>query len=86
MRRFKIHKGFITQKMGSKLIIFDAEKSVLYTLNETAAYIFSKLKLGWEEKKIVESMAKRYKIEEKKAEKDVGELLTDLEKKKIISS
>lgn len=86
MKKFKIKKGFITQKMGDKLTIFDAEESLLYTFNETASYIFNKLKLGWDKQKIIEALVKKYSITREKAKKDYTELMIDLKKKRIISS
>ncbi len=85
MKKVKINKGFITQKMGEKMTIFDAEESVLYTFNETASYIFSKIKLGWEKQRIIDRMVEKYKIKEKKAQEDLKNLLKDLRRKKIIS-
>lgn len=81
---YKITKGLITQKLDNKTVIFDGEESVLYTFNETASYIFLKLKAKWDEKKIILSLVKRYGLKEERAKKDVKELIVDLKKKKII--
>lgn len=85
MPKYKINKGFIQQKLDDKMVIFDGEESVLYTFNETASFIFQKLKLGWDNKKIIDGLVKKHQIKEKRAEKDVNELISDLLKKKIIS-
>lgn len=82
----KINKGFIIQKLDDKTVIFDGEESVLYTFNETASFIFQKLKIGWDEEKIVETVIKKYGIKKEKAKKDFNELISDLKKKEIISS
>ena len=37
----QIQKGLIIQKLDKETVIFDAEESALYTLNETAAEIFA---------------------------------------------
>lgn len=84
-RTYKINKGFIVQKLDDKTAIFDGEKSMLYTFNETATYIFQKLKSGWDKKKILETMQKRYKIKEEKLTKDFDELIRELKAKKIIT-
>lgn len=86
MKKYKVNKGFITQKLGKRTVIFDGEKSVLYTFNETASYIFSKLKLKWDRKRILDSLVKNYNVKIDKAEKDFYQLLADLEANKIISS
>ncbi len=85
MRKYQARKGFITQKLQGKTVIFDGEESTLYTFNETATVIFKKIKLGWDEKKIITELVKKYKIPEKRAKKDLKELLADLKKKKIVS-
>lgn len=85
MKKIKIRKGFIVQKTGDKLTIFDAEESVLHSFNESASFIFAKIKLGWEKGKIVQLLAKKYKIKAEKAEKDIRNLISDLKKKKIIA-
>jgi len=84
--KYKINKGFIVQKLDDKMVIFDGEESVLYTFNETASFIFKKLKKGLPEKEIIQDVVKKYKITEKKARKDLKDLLAELKKKKIISS
>lgn len=84
--KYKINKGFITQKLDDKTVIFDGEESVLYTFNETASFIFKKIKKGEEREKIIEMVKKKYDIKKDRAEKDFNELIADLKKKKIVSS
>lgn len=84
--KYKINKGLITQKIDNKTVIFDSEESLLYTLNETAAIIFLKLKKGLSESEIIQIMVKKYQIKEEKVKKDLIEFLSDLKKKKIIFS
>lgn len=84
MPKYKINKGFIVQKLGAKTVIFDGEESVLYTFNETASFIFQKLKLGWDKEKIIGGLVKKYQIKKEKAMKDVNQLINELRKKKVI--
>lgn len=81
---YTITKGLITQKLDNKTVIFDGEESVLYTFNETASYIFLKIKAKWNEEKIILSLVKRYGVKDDRAKRDVKELVKDLLKKKII--
>lgn len=83
--KFKLNQGFITQKMGNKTTIFAGEESILHSLNETGAYIFNGLKLGWERKKIIEGLVKKYGATKGEAEKDLDEFTKDLMDKKIIT-
>ena len=86
MKKYTINKGFIVQKLGKKTVIFDGEKSLLYTFNETATLIFDKLKRNINSQKIAEELGSKYNITVNKALTDVTELETDLIDKKIISA
>jgi 6-pyruvoyl-tetrahydropterin synthase len=81
---FKFQKGLIIQKLDNQTVIFDADESVLYTLNETAAVIFDKLKKKWDKERIVNFMLKKYDVKKERLEKDFDQLIEDLKKKKII--
>lgn len=83
--KYRLNKGFVSQIIGERLMIFDGERSTLYTLNKSAAFIFKKLKRGWSEEKIINQLIKKYQISKEKAVKDVAEFLDDLKKKKIVS-
>jgi hypothetical protein len=81
---YQIQKGLIIQKIDKETVIFDAEESVLYTLNETASEIFRLLKKGLKEEEIVERMVKKYEVRKERVEKDVKELIKELKKRKIL--
>ena len=81
---YQIQKGLIIQKIDKETVIFDAEESVLYTLNETASEIFRLLKKGLSEEEIVERMVKKYDVRKERVEKDVREIIGKLEKRKIL--
>lgn len=82
--KYKVNRNLILQKLDNKLVGFDVERSFLYTFNETAEYVFKKIKRGWEENKIASLLAKRYKITGKDALKDIKTLLKELKKNKIL--
>jgi len=81
--KLKVNKNLILQKMDNKLVGFDVDKSLLYTFNETAEFIFNKVKLGWEEEKIVLTLAKKYEVTLPTVKKDVKALIKDMIKNKI---
>ena len=83
--KYKINQGFITQKIDEKTTIFSGEDSILHTLNDTAAYIFQGIKLGWEQEKIIAGLVETFGANPKEAEKDLNKFTDLLLKKKIIS-
>ena len=85
MIRYKINKGFITQKLDGKTTIFDGEKSELYTFNQTASFVFDKIKKGLSKQEIIALMIKKYKITQVRAQKDYLDLEKELLKNKIIT-
>lgn len=83
-KNYRVMKGLVVNKVGGKTTIFDGETSTLLTLNETASYIFGKIKAGKNKNEIVASMAACYGVDRKRALIDYQELVEDLLKKKII--
>ena len=79
----KIIKGHITQHTDNSIVIFDTKKSILHTLNNTAMYIFDKLKKGANIEKIVLDFSKDFGVSEKKAEQDITEFIDMLITKKL---
>ncbi|MFA5136797.1 MAG: PqqD family protein [Patescibacteria group bacterium] len=84
MKRKSINKQLIIQKLGNKTVIFDSKKSVLFTLNETASYVFQKIRSKTPQKKLMSLFAKKYAITEKQADKDIETCIADMKKKKIL--
>lgn len=76
--KIKVQKGYITQKVGEKITIFDSENSLLLTLNSTATFIFDRLKKGVEIKKIASDLANKFDISEKDAAQDIDEFIKTL--------
>lgn len=81
----KIQKGFITQKAKNKLIIFDTEKSTLYSFNPTARFIFELIKKGLTTDEVADKMTKKFNVSLDQAKKDINEFVVELKAKEIIS-
>lgn len=84
--KYKINKNLFVQNIDGKIVIFNGEEFVYYTLNETAGYVFKKIRIQEDEEKIVNAVVKRYQIKQERANKDLRDLVSDLKNKKIISS
>lgn len=82
--KYSINKNLILQKTDEGLVGFETEKSFLYTFNETAEFIFKKIKLNWEEEKIVSALAKKYEVTLSTLKKDVKALIKDMLKYRIL--
>lgn len=81
---YKINKNVIFQKIDKQLVGFDVDHSSLFTFNETAEYIFSKIKTKTDPSHIASLLARKYEVDVKDAMKDVSELLKVLKKNKIV--
>ncbi len=84
MKQYKINTGYIVQELEGSLTIFDPEQSILFNLNETASYIFNKLKKGKAVTEIVSALTKQYDASQKHLLADVDEILQTMLKNKII--
>lgn len=82
--KYNANKKLIIQKIDKDLVIFDSDRSYLFTFNETAEYIFKKVKLGWEEDKIVLMLEKKYMVKKEIIKKDLKVLIKDMLKNRII--
>lgn len=84
MKKYKLNTGFLTQKVKDKTTVFSGEDSALFTFNDTAAYIFTGIKLQWDREKIVGGLKKRFDVTREKAEMDIENFVKQLEENKII--
>ncbi|OGG15865.1 hypothetical protein A3J20_02575 [Candidatus Gottesmanbacteria bacterium RIFCSPLOWO2_02_FULL_42_29] len=84
MKKWKINNNFIIQKIGGKLSVFDAERSVMFTFNRTAEEIFKKIKSGWTVEKINGYLSGKYNVSVETSKKDIQELTQVLKKKGIL--
>lgn len=78
-----MRKGLINQRAGNSLIIFDTDKSILYTFNKTAKFIFERLKKGMAADLIAKQLTNEFDISSSQAKKDIDRLTSTLIKKKI---
>lgn len=84
MNKYKINKGYIVQEIDNKMTIFDGDNSILYTFNETATYIFKKIKKGLNKDEASKALSEKYGIKLSRALKDTNTIISDLFSKKII--
>lgn len=85
MKKIELKKGLISQKIGNIINIFDGEKSTIYSFNQTATFIFERIKQGLSKEDIISLVLKKYLVQKNIAEKDFNEFINELKNKKIIS-
>lgn len=71
LTKIKIVKKYITQRTGDSISIFDPEKSVLSTFNNTGTFIFERLKRENSIEDVVKDLVKEFNVTQKTAEKDI---------------
>lgn len=82
--KYKVNKDFIIQNAGDQILVYDQGRSILYTLNETAAFIFNGIKRSWSEEEIKEKIADSFEITRNNIKNDFTSCIKDLLKSEII--
>lgn len=86
MTKYLINKNYIYQNKKNNILIFDSEKSLVFDLNETAAIIFKKLRLGWDDIKIKELLLSKFKVSNRLIKNQIDKIIKELLKKNILIS
>jgi hypothetical protein len=83
-KAYTINTEFIKQELDNQTTLFDPNTSTLYTLNETASYIFQLLEEKKEPAYILQKLITEYNISLARAEKDLNKTLKDFLTQNII--
>ena len=86
MTKYKIKKGFISDKIDGRVTIFNVSNSTFYSFNQSGSFIFKMIKKGKDKEEMMKQLIKRYKISGKKAIDDINDFLEQLLKNEIIFS
>ena len=76
----QIADAWVVVPIGSRVIDFNG----LISLNETGAFIWNQLEKNATREGIISSLCEEYEVDNKTAEKDLGEFLDILKKKDLI--
>lgn len=85
MNSYKINKGFIDETVGKNTVIFDPDESKVYTLNETAGFIFRSIKKGLDTDAISGLLLRTYDTTTETVKKDLHDTIKLLIDRKIIT-
>ena len=85
----KIKEGFLLRELAGKHIVVPTGNATLdfngmITLNETGAYLWSKLENGASAAELIKAIASEYRISETEAESDVYEFIEQLEGEQLL--
>lgn len=82
--KIKQNPKAIYTKLEDKIVILEAEKGRVLTLNQTASFIWEKSKRAIEVKKLVDKLCQEFEVERKIADKDTQELVKKLLKRSLL--
>lgn len=77
------HK-FLFYNIGKKTLIYSGDNSLLYTFNDTASLIMSKLRLGWTLERIIDFISFQTGADKKVVKRDVEQFVSELLKNKLV--
>jgi hypothetical protein len=82
--KYKINQGLIKNVDKGRISILDTDKSSIYELNETAAFIFEGLIKGLDEETLINLLMREYQVGKIQIKNDVRAIIDDFLKKKIV--
>jgi hypothetical protein len=84
MKKFILNNCVFIQKLNNSTVLFDSNNSLLFTLNDTASFILTKLLKQESPMDILIKLEKKYDIDKSNAKKDLDYFIKDLKKKELI--
>lgn len=84
--KYQINKDLLIEEVNKETMIYDSDRSIFYSFNDSARFIIKDIKSGKAIEEIVVRLTEKYGIEKTKAKNDLDEFLDLLLSKKIASS
>lgn len=84
--KYQINKDLLIEEVNKETMIYDSDRSIFYSFNDTARFIIKDIKSGKAIEEIVVRLTEKYGIEKTKAKNDLNEFLDLLLSKKIVST
>lgn len=84
--KYQINKDLLIEEVNKETMIYDSDRSIFYSFNDSARFIIKDIKSGKVIEEIVVRLAEKYGIEKTKAKNDLDEFLDLLLSKKIVST
>lgn len=81
---FQKQKGILSARLDDKLLIFNTEKNVPYSLNDVAAFVFINTEGELSTEQLAQMICNEYNIEIDQALNDIRELYNEFVKKDIV--
>lgn len=84
LQTYTLNTQLIKQEIEEGVTLFDPDSSTLFTLNETASFIFDLIVKQKPYEYIINQLVTEFQITKAVAEKDFNEIRTELQKNKIL--
>ena len=81
---FQKQNGILSARLDDKLLIFNTEKNVPYSLNDVAAFVFINTEGELSTEQLAQMICNEYNIEIDQALNDIRELYNEFVKKDIV--
>lgn len=82
--KYSLPDEIMVQKINDNTVIFNPNKSKLYTLNSTAAFIVDKLQKGFSVERISDLVSEEFNTSKPQAFKDTQELIRRFSDEKVL--
>jgi hypothetical protein len=82
--RCAVEEGVLSRPVGSDAVLLDLNSHYYFGLNEVGARIWAALADGCSGAEIVEIIVHEFEVDKATAERDVADLLTELEHSRLI--
>ena len=81
----RLNKRVVYRVIDGEALIFSIDKRIFFLLNESATYVFDLIARNFKKDSIIKKYSTKFRCSLEESEKDIGLLLDNLNKNKIIA-
>lgn len=79
-----VSDDIIVRKIDSELFVYNRERSLIHTFNESGVFIWELIEKGYEKDKVIDVLVHEYAVDVQTATKDVDEFMQILIKYEMV--
>jgi len=83
-KKLILENSFIERDLGDEVVLMSSDGQEIHSFEDTAFWIWKKIKEGITPDKIISELIDEYDVEEESARKDFIDFILDLKKKGIL--